>query len=99
MQLLDVFTFLLLFLLADIPMGNMSSTIGLNICAITAKIKKYKYETLVKNHKLNIIKGLISRFLTESYIMHNDFILAVDVLRKYNEMKEEINKPYTSYIN
>ena len=90
-------------------MGNMSSTIGLNICAITAKIKKYKlrvkkmkkkhYETLVKNHKLNIIKGLISRFLTESYIMHNDFILAVDVLRKYNEMKEEINKPYTSYIN
>ena len=90
-------------------MGNMSSTIGLNICAITAKIKKYKlrvkkmkkkhYETLVKNHKLNIIKGLVSRFLTESYIMPNDFILAVDVLRKYNEMKEEINKPYTSYIN
>ena len=90
-------------------MGNMSSTIGLNICAITAKIKKYKlrvkkmkkkhYETLVKNHTLNIIKGLISRFLTESYITHNDFILAVDVLRKYNEMKEEINKPYTSYIN
>ena len=90
-------------------MGNMSSTIGLNICAITAKIKKYKlrvkkmkkkrYEPLVKNYKLNIIKGLISRFLTESYIMHNDFILAVDVIRKYNEMKEEINKPYTSYIN
>ena len=41
---------------------------------------------------LNVIKGLISRSLTESYIMHDNLLLVNDVLRKYDEMKEKINK-------
>ena len=55
--------------LVHIPMRNMSSTIGLNICAITARIKKYKsiYKKKKKRHdeitlfaktKSNIIKRL-----------------------------------------
>ena len=53
----------------------MSSTIGLNICAIIAKIKSYKSEIKKKKHdeiallaksKLDCIKGaLISRSLTD----------------------------------
>ena len=80
----------------------MSSTIGLNISTTIAKIKKYK--SIIKKKKkkhdeiallsktnLDCIKGSISSSLTESYIEHNYFLL-IDVLREYDNMKEEINK-------
>ena len=35
--------------LVDIPTGIMSSTIGLNICAITARIKEHK--SIIKKKK------------------------------------------------
>ena len=44
---------------------------------------------------LGCIKGLISRSLTDSYIERNYFLL-IDLLRKYDYMKEEINKLETS---
>ena len=55
----------------------MSPSIGLNICAIIGRIKKYKSITKKKKKKhdegallalLDCIKGLISRSLTGSYI-------------------------------
>ena len=88
--------------LTDISKGIMSSTIELNICAITAKIKKYKSIIKKKKQKydeiallaktyLDCIKDLIFSSLTDSYIECNYFHL-IDVLRKYDYMKEEINK-------
>ena len=58
----------------------MSSTIGLNICAIIARIKKYKSRIIKKKKKkhdeiallrktnLDCTKGSISRSITDSYI-------------------------------
>ena len=88
--------------LIDISKGIMSYKIGLNICAIIARIKKYKSIIRKKKKKhykivllaktnLDCIKGLISRSLTDSYIERNYYHL-IDVLRKYDYMKEEINK-------
>ena len=40
--------------------------------------------------KLNTIEVLIHKVLTESCIYHDEFISINNVLRGYNEMKEEI---------
>ena len=71
------------------------------MCAITAGIKKYK--TIIKKkkkkhdkivllgkYKLNSIEVLISEALIDSVISHDEFVLINNVLKKYNEMKEEI---------
>ena len=79
--------------------GIMSSTIRLNICAIIAKIKNYKWIITKKKKKhdeivflaktkLNWIKGWISRSLIDSYIGCDYFILIDGVLRKYDYMKK-----------
>ena len=45
---------------------------------------------LVRKFKLDTIEILISKSLFDSYISHGKFVLVNNVLRKYNEMKEEI---------
>ena len=87
--------------LIGILIGITNSAIGLKICAITAGIKKYK--SIIKKNKnkhdkivslakskLNSIEVLISRALIDSFISHDEFILINNVLKEYNEMKEEI---------
>ena len=44
---------------------------------------------LLGKDKLNIIEVMISKALIESYISHDEFLSVNDVLREYNEMKEE----------
>ena len=44
---------------------------------------------LLGKDKLNIIEVMISKALIESYISHDEFLSVNDVLRQYNEMKEE----------
>ena len=46
--------------------------------------------------KVNIIEVLISKALIDSFINHDEFISVNNVLREYNEMKEEIKDPETS---
>ena len=71
------------------------------MCAITAGIKKYKAIikkkkkkqdkiVLLGKYKLNSIEVLISEALIDSVISHDEFVLINNVLKKYNEMKEEI---------
>ena len=94
--LISAFTSLL-----GIPIGITSSAIGLKICAITARIKKYKSIikkkkkkhdkiVLLAKSKLNSIEVLISKDLIDSVISHDEFVLANNVLKEYNTMKEEI---------
>ena len=45
---------------------------------------------LLGKTKLNTIEVLISKALIESYISHDEFVSVNNVLRDYNEMKEEI---------
>ena len=82
-----------------------SSAVGINICAITAGIKKYKsilkkkkekHDKIVLLRKENTIKVLISEVLINSYISHDEFTSVKNGLIKYYEMKEEIKYLETS---
>ena len=92
-------------------MGITSSAVGLNICAVIAGIKKYK--SMVKKKKkmhdkivlfgkdkLNIIEVLISKALINLYISHDKFVTVSNVLREYNEIKNERknSETYVAYI-
>ena len=45
---------------------------------------------LLGKDKLNTIEILISKALIDSCINHDEFVLSNNVLREYNEMKNEI---------
>ena len=92
--------------LVCVPVGITSSAVGINICAIIVGIKMYKsiINKKRKKHnkivllgkcKLNTVEGLISKALTDSYITHDEFVSVNNVLREYNEMKNEIKDPKT----
>ena len=87
--------------LIDISIGITSSAIGLNICAITARVEKYKLMikkkkkkhdkiVLLGKSKLNRKEVLISKSLIDSVISHDGFVLIINSLKEYHEMKEEI---------
>ena len=74
--------------LLSIPIGIMSSIIGLKICVVAAGIKKYnpiikkkkkknKHDEIVllAKFKLNRIEVLISNDLIDSDISHDEFVL------------------------
>ena len=87
--------------LVVVPTGIAKSATGIKFCAITAWIKKCK--SIIKKNKkkhdkivlliktkLNTFKVSISKALINSYITHDKFVSVNNVLREYNEMKEEI---------
>ena len=84
-----------------VPIGNTSSAKGLKMCAITARINKYK--SIIKKKKkkhgkivllakseLNSIEVLICKSLIDTSISHDEFVLINDVLKEYDNMEEEI---------
>ena len=86
------------------PVGIIRSAVGINICAITAGVKKYKSVikkkrkkqdkmVLLAKAKLNATKVLNYKGLIHSCINHDEFVSVNNVLREYNEMKEEIKNP------
>ena len=88
-------------LLVCVPVGIKSSAVGLKIWLISARIKKYKpiIKKKKKKHdkivflgqtKLDTIEVIISKVLIDSYISHDEFFSVNNVLREYNEMKEDI---------
>ena len=79
--------------LVCVPVGTASSTAGINIVRVTAKINKYKSIIIKrkKKHdkilllgkdKLNTIEVLISKTLIDSYYSHDEFVSVNNVLRK-----------------
>ena len=87
--------------LTGIPKGITSSATGLKIGAVTLGIKNYK--SIIKKKKkkndkivplskskLNRIEVLISKTLIHSNISHDEFVSTNNMLKKYQEMKEEI---------
>ena len=88
--------------LVGIPVGITSSAIGLEICVVTAGMKKYKSIIkkkkkkhdkiiLLAKYKLNSIEVLISKVLIDSNITHDEFVPTNNVLKEYDNMKEETN--------
>ena len=82
-----------------------SSAVGIEICVITAGMKKYK--SIIDNNKkhnkvasigknkLNTIKILILKDLIDSYIGQDEFASINKGFSEYNEMKKEIKNPET----
>ena len=92
--------------LVGIPIGITSSAIGFKICVITVGVKKYKSiikkkkkmhdkTVLLVKSKLNSIEVLLSKALINSAITLDKFVLINNVLKEYNEMKEEIKNVKT----
>ena len=83
------------------PIWITSSVIGLKLCQITAGIKKYQSIfnkekkkvdkiPLVAKFKLNTLGVLISKTSINSFIIHDEIILINNLLKEYDEMREEI---------
>ena len=78
------------------PVGITISVVRINICAITAGIKRWKSiikkkkkhdkMLVLEKDKLNAIEVLISKVLIDSYISHDEFLSVNNVLRKYYEV-------------
>ena len=87
--------------LISILVGIMSCAIGLKICVVAAGIKKHKSIikknknkhnkiVLLPNSKWNNMEVLISKALIDSNNSHDEFALIHNVLKEYEELKEEI---------
>ena len=48
---------------------------------------------LLEKTTLNIVELLISNVLTESNIIHDEFVLKIEVLKEYDDMREKIKHP------
>ena len=81
-----------------------SYAIGLKTCSINTGTKKYKSIikkkrkkhdkiALLGDAKLDTIKVLISKALIDAQFSHDEFFSVNNVLREYDEMKEEIKNP------
>ena len=85
-----------------IPIGITKSLIGLKIFARAAGVKKWKSITkkkkkhnktiLLAKFKLNSIEVLISKALINLNISHDEFAFIDNVLKQYDDTKEEIYK-------
>ena len=80
--------------LFGIPVGITSSAAAIKISVTTAEIKNYKsiitkrkrnvkHDTLLVKTKLNTIKVLNSKTLTDSHIGHDELALVNNVLKEY----------------
>ena len=83
--------------LLGIPVGITSSVTGLKNCAIAAQIKKYKSiikRTRKKHDKILLLEksklNSISQALINLNVSYDEFVLINNVLREYDDMKEEI---------
>ena len=96
-------------LLVCVFAGSKSSAVGLKICAITARIKKYKSIIKKKRKKHDKIVLLwkdrlntteVSKALIDSYISPDKYVSLINILRKYNEIKEEMKnlETFAEYI-
>ena len=54
---------------------------------------------LLAKSKLNSIKVLISKDLIDSNIDHDKFVLINNVLKEYDDMKEEVKNSNDKYLN
>ena len=82
---------------------NLNAAIGLQICAITAGIKKYIWiikkkkkkhnkTVFIEKFKLNSIEVSIYKALVDSNLSHDEFVLINNVLKEFDDMKKEDRK-------
>ena len=96
LYLLDIFQFLLLLLCLvfaqELQVLQQAIAAGIKKYKPIIKKKKTKHDKIVllAKSKLNNIGVLISKTLIDSNISHDEFVLLNNVLKEYEEVKEEI---------
>ena len=77
--------------LVGISIRITSSALGLKSVIKFKKKKKKKHDKIIllAKCKLNITEVLISKALIDPNISHDEFVLINNVLKKYDDMKEE----------
>ena len=65
---------------------------------IKKKKKKHVKIVLLAKNKLNAVEGLISKALIDSNDTHDEFISVNNVLKKYDDIKEEIKTSKDKYV-
>ena len=93
--------------LVGISIGIMSSTIGLKICLINVRIKKYKSinkknktkhdKILLVKSQLNSVEVLIFKALNDSNTSHDEFILINNVMKEFYNIEEEVENSNDKY--
>ena len=89
--------------LIGIPVGVTNFARGLKIRAINGEIQTYNWimkkkkmkhdkSALLAKSNLNVIEGLISKTLFDANVSHYGFILANNMSKEYDEMKEVVKK-------
>ena len=81
--------------LVDASVGISISAVGIKIYAVTAGINKYK-STRKKKNKNDKIELLEKAKPDTIEVLHDEFVSGNNVLREYNEMKEELKNSETS---
>ena len=81
-----------------IPIGITSSAIGLKLCPATAEIKKKK-SIIKKRKKTHDEMVLLAEYkLTSIDLSHDGFVLVNNVLKEYDNTKEEIKNLKISIV-
>ena len=73
--------------LLAIPIEITSSAMGLNIRAVTARIKKYKSIIMKKKKIFNSIDILDSKSLIDLHISHDEFVLEYEDMKRNKKVK------------
>ena len=83
-----------------IPIGITSSA-GIKKYKSIIKKNKKKHDKIVLSAKpkLNNTEVLISKALIDSKIIHDEFVLINNVLKEYDNMKDEIKNLKTSLVH
>ena len=81
--------------IAAIVCGSLGVCVKLVRRRLNAKSQKHYQIKTIADTKLNSIKNLISKALTDGQISENEFKLVLDELDKYNHLKENIHSKQT----
>ena len=73
--------------LLAIPIEITSSAMGLNIRAVTARIKKYKSIIMKKKKIFNSIDILDSKSLIDLHISHDEFVWEYEDMKRSKKVK------------
>lgn len=75
--------------------GGLGACVKLVRRRLHSKTKKHNEITTIAETKLNSIKNLVSKSLTDGEISENEFKLILDELDKYNTLKDSIRSKQT----
>ena len=61
---------------------------------ISTKVSKHEQTVAVCHAKLNTVKDICSKALTDNKISHDEFLMIKSEIEKYNQMRQSIRNKY-----